>query len=527
MLPRSETPLASGAATSVAGFPTAAPSRPTRWPANTEEVSLPHQPRAAASRVLLVVFDGLRPDMVTPDRMPALHAFLAGTRRFPEASSVFPSITRVCATAIGTGAPPALNGIVHNGFPDPAARPGRFLDTASADDMRRAAAFHGPDFVAAPRFADALAAAGRRFALVHSGSPGGPFLLDPRAAANGSFVLSLSGRDATETPAAWDRVVERLGPPPETPPPKVAQVEYAGRAMAEVALPELLPDVAMLWLTEPDWSFHYRGLEHPETRAALLASDNAFARALHAAEALPDGERTAVIALSDHGHVGTTEPLDLAAELAGLGFAATLDRPGPDLSVAAGTMCWLWPAEPDATRLARLVEALRERPWCGGLFAAGGNGVEGPFPGTFDLALLNADHPRSAPLLVQLRGDAGQDRWGLPGRSPIVGKDLAPGGGMHGGLHRQEMANVLALRLPGEAARDDARAASLIDLAPTLLGLLGIAPLPGMVGQDLLALDAPPRPLRVLETGAGGYRQSLSRFGEGRSSVMREGGRAG
>jgi hypothetical protein len=483
-------------------------------------------PAISASRVLIVLFDGLRPDLVTPDRMPALCAFLAEARCFTEASSVFPSITRVCATAIGTGVPPAVSGIIHNAFPDPAARDGRFLDTASVQDMRRAAALHGDGFTGTPRFADALAAQGHRFALVHSGSAGGAYLLDPRARNNNSFVLSLSGREESETPEAWDHVTARIGAPPVAPPDRIPLVDYAGRAMAEVVLPEIRPDVALLWLTEPDWSFHYRGMDTPETRAALRAADDAFARVLDAASRLPEAERMAVIAMSDHGHVGTTEPFDLAAELHGMGFGALLDRPGPDLSVAAGTMCWLWPAERDAARLGGLVAALQERPWCGALLAGGGNGVEGPFPGTFDLALVNADHPRSAPLVVQLRGGPEPDRWGLPGHSPIVGKDLAPGGGMHGGLHRREMANLIALRMAGVVAGEDARPAGLIDIAPTLLSLLGVAPVAPMAGQPLQE-ERPARASRVLEAGAGGYRQHITLAGEGRGAIIRDGGRVG
>ncbi len=150
--------------------------------------------------------------------------------------------------------------------------------------------------------------------------------------------------------------------------------------------------------------------------------------------------------------------------------------------------------------------------------------MEGPFPGTFHLALVNADHPRAAPLVVQLRGDAELDRWGLPGRSPIVGKDLAAGGGMHGGLHRREMANLLALRAPGDAAGEDAAPAALHDIAPTLLSLLGVPVPHGMTGRSLLWLG-PARALRLLETGAGQYRQALALAGEGREAVVREGGR--
>jgi len=388
--------------------------------------------------------------------------------------------------------------------------------------MRRGTAMHGPGFVATPRFADSLATANRSFALVHSGSAGGAYLLDPRAKANGSFILSLSGRDATETPEAWDRVVARLGPPPAGAPDKIPLVEYAARAMAEVVLPELQPDVALLWLTEPDWSFHYRGMDAPETREAIRAADQAFGGVLEAALRLPEAERMAVIAMSDHGHVGTTERCDLVAELASLDVAAVLDRPGADVSVAAGTMCWLWPREPDAGRLGRLAAALQERPWCGALLAAGGDGVEGPFPGTFDLALVNADHARAAPLLLQMRGGPENDPYGLPGWSPIVGKDFPPGGGMHGGLHRREMGNLMALSVPGVPPGDDASPVGLVDVTPTLLSLLRVAPLAPLPGQPLWAA---PREARVLTTGRGDYRQYLAVAGEGRGSIVRDGGR--
>ncbi|WP_458093941.1 hypothetical protein [Roseomonas sp. WA12] len=199
---------------------------------------------------------------------------------------------------------------------------------------------------------------------------------------------------------------------------------------------------------------------------------------------------------------------------------------GADLSIAAGTMCWLWPRQPDAARLERLVADLREQPWCGALLAGGGNGVEGRFPGTFDLALVNADHARSAPLLVGMRGGDGLDPFGLPGCSPIVGKNFPRGGGMHGGIHRREMANLIALRMAGVAPGEDAAPVGLVDIAPTLLSLLGAAPVAPVAGRSLLS-DGPMRARRVLETGAGGYAQRLVLAGEGRGSLVREGGRSG
>ncbi|HEY4252259.1 MAG TPA: alkaline phosphatase family protein [Roseomonas sp.] len=477
--------------------------------------------QSRVTRIVMVVFDGLRPDVVTPDRMPALSAFLGEARRYTRASSVFPSITRVCASAIGTGAPSAVHGIVQNAFPDRAVRGDRLLDTARPDDLRAAVAAHGPGFVATPRFADALAAAGKRLAIVHTGSAGGAFLLDPRAQANGSWVFSVHGRAATETPAAWDSAVARLGPPPAKSLPQADMMDYGARVLTEVALPEAQPDIAVLWLNEPDTSFHYLGLDGPGTRAALAASDAAFARVLEAVRAAPDGgAQTAVLAVSDHGHIAVTERLPLAEHLGEAGFGVALGTLHDDLTVYPGTACCFWQREPDAARLQRLVAFLREQPWCGPLFTLGGNGVEGAVPGSFDLALLGAAHPHAPAVVAQLRSSEAPDPYGLPGVSLIAGTDLPLGGGMHGGLNRAEMANLIALRLPGRAAGEtEARPVSLIDLAPTMLGLLGLPPLPSMVGHDMLGAPAA-RPERLLETGAGQYRQALHLFGEGPAAVL-------
>ncbi len=72
---------------------------------------------------------------------------------------------------------------------------------------------------------------------------------------------------------------------------------------------------------------------------------------------------------------------------------------------------------------------------------------------------------------------------GLPGSSLHDTSDLAPGGGMHGGLHRNELNNWLALG--GSAYRTNARIeapAGIVDVLPTVfatLGLPGPAPIDG------------------------------------------------
>ena len=77
-----------------------------------------HHDKPAADRVIVAVFDGLRPDLVTPELTPNILRLAARGTWFREARSVFPSVTRVATTSIATGAPPGVHGIVGNAFQD-------------------------------------------------------------------------------------------------------------------------------------------------------------------------------------------------------------------------------------------------------------------------------------------------------------------------------------------------------------------------------------------------------------------------
>ena len=91
------------------------------------------------------------------------------------------------------------------------------------------------------------------------------------------------------------------------------------------------------------------------------------------------------------------------------------------------------------------------------------------------LALLEAAHPRAPDLTVTFAGAEGPDAFGLPGTAPFDAGDVADGGGMHGGLHRRELATLLLMQGgPFRRAAVVQAAADLTDVAPTLLHLLGL-----------------------------------------------------
>ena len=102
-----------------------------------------------------------------------------------------------------------------------------------------------------------LAAAGRRLAIVHTGSAGSAYLLNPRAAQHGHWTFSIFGREHTRTPSAVDEVIARFGPLPERTLPRFGEIDYAERVLREHVLTGMAPDVAVIWFNEPDTSFHY------------------------------------------------------------------------------------------------------------------------------------------------------------------------------------------------------------------------------------------------------------------------------
>jgi len=63
------------------------------------------------SRVLLLIIDGLRPDTITPERMPNLHSLAERSWRPVRAVTVRPSVTVAALGALATGVAPERHGL--------------------------------------------------------------------------------------------------------------------------------------------------------------------------------------------------------------------------------------------------------------------------------------------------------------------------------------------------------------------------------------------------------------------------------
>ncbi|MHA1166149.1 MAG: alkaline phosphatase family protein [Alphaproteobacteria bacterium] len=94
---------------------------------------------AKQTRVLIVVFDALRPEFVTREQTPNLYSFAKGGVRYTNSRSTFPTETRVNQSAVTTGCYPSKHGIVANKFVLDELGADRVLNTG--DDLQLEPAF--------------------------------------------------------------------------------------------------------------------------------------------------------------------------------------------------------------------------------------------------------------------------------------------------------------------------------------------------------------------------------------------------
>lgn len=469
---------------------------------------------APADRVVVVVFDGLRADMVRPDLTPNILRLAARGTWFRKARSVFPSVTRVATSAIATGAPPSVHGIVNNAFYHPEVFSERVLDTGSAADMAQAEAVHDGRFVTADTFGDVLARHGRSLAVVHTGSAGSAHVISPRAAANGHWTFSVHGAAHTQTPDAVAEVVGRLGGLPERALPRYPDIAYGTRVMVEHVLPVRRPDVALIWFNEPDTSFHYKDIGHEDSLSVLRAADAGLGAILDFVEAQPESARTAVLVLSDHGQIATSGIVPLPARAAGAGFSVGLKDAldGAEIVMTGGRNGEVRWREPEPGRVAIFAHWLMRQPEVSHVFSRGSGGSEGVVPGTLALGVVDLDHARQPDLAFVLKAEDVPDAYGLPGRGLMTPGDVPLGGGMHGGLHPGELNTVLVVSAgpatPAGVISD--RPAGIIDVAPTILDALGLPPAVSMRGTSLLR-PATGEPVRVTASAChDGFAQSVN-----------------
>lgn len=430
--------------------------------------------KMAGTRALIIVFDALRPEFVTPELMPNLHAFAARGVRYLNSRSTFPSETRVNQSAVTTGCYPRRHGVVANNFVIGDGSAPIVLNTGDDVAFEQALEAMTAPLLEVPTLGQRLEAAGRSYATLSAGTSGGGRLINIMAEETGSFRMAMRRPEAAWPRGVAEEVVALTGPIPGHQLPAIDWITWAVDAYLGYVEREVRPDVMLLWLCEPDESFHRLGIGSPDTLRTITHADAQFGRILAQHEAGIDAGEMQVIALSDHGQISLKgEPIDLEAKFSAAGFGKD------DVDIVVANAGGVWLREADPAVLFDMVSWLQHVHWCGPLFTRDG------VSGTLRLSDILIDHARAPDIALALSSDTSENTWGRTGTS-LHDSKYPDGGGCHGGLSQFEMHNFLCLG--GSRVRQGVEVKAPggnVDVLPTLLHLLGMDRPDGIDGRVL------------------------------------------
>jgi hypothetical protein len=137
--------------------------------------------------VVVVVFDGLRPDSVTEQDMPNLYALGQSGTRFSKHHPVYPSSTEVNGTALATGGYPKHTGVMANKEYRPDIDPLKSVAIEVQDVVRKGDVVSNGRYIQLPTVAEILRGAGLRTAI--AGTKPVALLLD-RAVRDATRVIN-------------------------------------------------------------------------------------------------------------------------------------------------------------------------------------------------------------------------------------------------------------------------------------------------------------------------------------------------
>jgi predicted AlkP superfamily pyrophosphatase or phosphodiesterase len=434
--------------------------------------------------VVVVVWDGMRPDFVTEANTPALWKLAQEGVTFKQHHSVYITATNVNGTAMATGVFPNRNGILANREFRPAIDPRNVFDIADSAIIKKADEVTGGKYVAAPTIAEVVRAASRKTAV--AGTKSAVFLHDRHAEwTDASFKNSIKFAAAPMPPALRDETLRLLGPF-LTGLGKTSDERnrYATRALTEVMWRDELPAFSLLWLSDPDQAEHDTAPGSEACVAAVRNSDRNLALLLDALEKKKWRESTDVFVVSDHGFSTVERAIDFTAELRKAGFDATASfretpKRGQIITAGnAGTILF-YVIEHDREVVARLVECLQRSDFAGVIFA------REKFEGTFPLEAVRANTADAPDVMVSLRWNKKSNSFGVAGH--IIADNARPAGqGTHATLSEFDVHNMLIATGPDFRERIALTLpSSNLDLAPTILRLLGLEPPQKLDGRVL------------------------------------------
>lgn len=410
-------------------------------------------------KTLIVFFDGLRPDYITPELMPNVYAFSKQGSYGKQHHSVFPTVTRVNSSSYSTGSYPATNGIMGNTVYFPQVDPLKGLNTGEAKELNRITeATHG-NLLTAISLGEALEKAGHRMMVFSSGSSGQALLQNHKigrgAIVNTSMILPAEFKET---------LVKALGPIPAHGKPNSAQHKWVTDALIQFGFASDGPLVNAIWFSDPDGAAHSDGIGSVNANASIRSVDEQFGRIIKALEEKGLSKKVNIIISTDHGFVTKKGKLGIADFLIQKGLKQS--KESDDIVAAEGA---LYIKHKDTAIIRKVVEALQQENWVGAIFTKGAKkgDQKGWVPGTLSFESIHWNHPeRAADILVDENWNDDKNEAGYAGAS------FARGVAGHGGFSPYEVHIALLAKGPSfKESFESNLPTSNVDIAPTVLSI--------------------------------------------------------
>jgi arylsulfatase A-like enzyme len=446
-----------------------------------------------ASHVVFIVWDGMRPDFISKENTPALFEMGSQGVTFLHHHSVYVSTTEVNGTALATGVYPSQSTIIANVEFRPLIDPRAPVDMQSLGAIRKGDEVSHNNYIAFPTVAEILHEHGLR--TVIAGSKQVAILHDRAARDPGALGVTLFAGQ-TLPANVKDELVAALGKFPAAGNTKTNIDQWTTRALTSELWKNGVPAFSLLWLAEPDYSQHKEGVGAPNPLLAIKNSDSALSNVLQALKNQNAEDTTDVIVVSDHGFSTVAQGVQVRDALTDAGlrvfkmFPDENPAPGDIMVVNLGGAVLLYVTGHQQHQIEEAVHCLQAQPYTGVIF------TQSAVAGTFPLADAHLDSPGAPDIVVALRWKADANQYGVPGMIHCD-QDIGDSNkGSHGTLSATDMHNTAVAFGPDFLrGKTDALPSGNIDIAPTILWILGIQPRRAMSGRVLseaLSISAPP-----------------------------------
>jgi len=383
----------------------------------------PNIPSKADLNILIVV-DGLRPDLINPNDTPNMYALKHTGVYYENSHAVFPTVTRVNSAAIASAAYPEKNGIVSNSMYVPSIDPSHSFNTKNYKLLIELEKQTDGGLFQCKTAAQHFTAAGKKFVGISSGSTGTSFLLNHKAVNGAGVVINgyfEEGKRVAFPDSVSDAILEKIGPAPDLTGLSCydIKVNWTTKVLTDYVLPELKPDVVFFWITEPDRTQHGAGIGSPETTETIINADKNIGAVLQKVKDLGLGERANIFVVSDHGFGTYKYSINVTEELINVGLKESKDSDDVVLA-SSGQSVLLHVKDRNMEKIKNIVSFLQMQDWTGVLFTAASlqspSKVYGWVDGTFSLELIHQPSTgRGADIILTFPWTSEKNKWDFPG----------------------------------------------------------------------------------------------------------------